>query len=193
MRLFNIFWKIAVAFIIAGFSVFIMSLDNNFEGDSAFISFWIFIGMLVVLHLRLSPDIQTIEEQIANLSHKMSLKEQLTGINTLIDKRERKKEYQSLEKARLSERRQKNFNRISNLRKVVTQELKDKNETAIFEGQKKNEEYLLSLEKLESDIEIADQELTLLYKKQKQIESKIAVTDTKKAVLQKKRDKVFKV
>lgn len=193
MRLINVIWKIAVAFGVAGLSVFIMSVDDNFEGDSAFISFWIFIGMVVVLHLRLSPDKLTIEEQIANISHKIGLKEQLVGINILIEKRERKKEYQLLEKTRLSQRRQKLFNRISKLRTVVTQELKDKNETAILECQNKNEEFLMSIESLESDMEVADQELKLLYKEQKQIEKKIAVTDTKKAVLQKKKDKVFKV
>ncbi len=193
MSLFNMAWKIALSFAIAWLSVFIMSIDPGFSDDRAFISFWIFIGMLVVLNISLVPDENTIQDKINNIHKHRDLESQLTEVRKLISNIERTRNTDKERLERLFFKRKTTFERIEKLRKAVTLEMREKNKKQIEEYTQRVEEMKLVIEELEKSVSVLDEELSLLYKESNKIESAIKVNHEKKKVLDKKAQQVFKV
>ena len=165
--MFSMLSKILISLAVAGFSVFIMAIDPGFEGDSAFISLWIFVTTLIILSLSLAPDKKSILEKIQNIYKHKDLKSQLVEIEKLITQRERKKGFEIDKRDTLLLKRKRTFERVEKLRKAVTIEVQERNKTQIEDYTRKIEDMKFTLEDMDKDIAEFENELNLLYREKK--------------------------
>jgi len=193
MSLFSILSKVLISLAVAAFSVFIMTIDPGFEGDSASISLWIFVITMIILSLSLSPDKKSILEKIQSIYKHKDLKHQLVELEKLITQRERRKEFETDKRENLLLKRKRTFERIEKLRKAVTPEVQEKNKKQIEDYTERIENIKITLEEMDESIAELESELKMLYNEKKSIESNIKINQQKKKTIDKKVNQVFKV
>lgn len=166
--------------------------EANFA-DIGIVSFWLFIISMFILSLDLNTDEDTLEDKLKNIHKHKDYRDQLFQVEKMIEKLERKRDYNQNLKEELGHKRTVVYNRIKKLNNSITVEMRDKNEKLIIDYQvrmKKIKDLILELDdKLSDD----NHDLDILYVDVKHIKGKIKSNRKHKENIDKKLSEFMKV